>query len=227
METILLVGINGAIGKAVFDLFTKKGIGCLGTSSDKSGIFTKNKDLYYLNLLDPDTITALKKVIPKINGIIFCAGLEPQLALSETSLEHHKKMLDIHVSGPLFVVKTLMPKIKKGGSVIFISSIAAQKGSYDPSYAIAKSAVNGMTKTLAKELAPGKIRVNAISPGLVKDTPVYKRMTKDFKSGHLKNTLLLQLTTAKDCAETIFFLFMQKQITGQLIHVNGGQYFGN
>ena len=227
METILLVGINGTIGKAVFELFTEKGIRCFGTSSDKSRILAKSKDLFYLNLMEPDTISPLKKVIPKINGIVFCAGLEPQLSLSETTWEHHKKMLDIHVTGPLFVVQTLKQKIKKGGSVIFISSIAAQKGSYDPSYAIAKSAVIGMTKTLAKELAPDKIRVNAISPGLVKNTPVHKRMTKDFRNSHLKNTLLQQLTTTKDCAETIFFLFMQKQITGQLIHVNGGQYFGN
>lgn len=224
METILLVGINGAIGKAVYDLFTKKGIRCLGTSS---GIASKSKKTFYLNLEEPDSIIRLKKVLPQLNGIVFCAGFEPQLSLAETSFTHHKKMFDIHITGPLFVVKALSQKIKKGGSVIFISSVAAQKGSYDPSYAIAKSGVNGMTKTLAKELAPRKIRVNAISPGLVKGTPVHRRMTEDFKENHVKNTLLHRLATVEDCAEGIFFLFTQKQITGQLIHINGGQYFGN
>ena len=224
METILLVGINGAIGKAVYELFTKKGIRCLGTSSS---ISSKSKKIFYLDFEEPDSIIRLKKVLPKINGIVFCAGFEPQFSLAETSFAHHKKMIDIHVSGPLFVVKALSEKIKNGGSVIFISSVAAQKGSYDPSYAIAKSAVNGMTKTLAKELAAYKIRVNAIAPGLVKGTPVHKRMTEDFRETHVKNTLLHQLTTTTDCAEAIFFLFTQKQITGQLIHINGGQYFGN
>ena len=227
METILLVGINGAIGKSVFELFSEKGFRCLGTSSNKSSIPAKSRERFYLNLHEPDSIKTLKKNIPQINGIVFCAGFEPQLSLAETSLEHHHKMMDIHITGPLFVVKTLRHKIKKGGSVIFISSVAAQKGSYDPSYAIAKSGVNGMTKTLARELAPGKIRVNAISPGLVKATPVHNRMTKDFRELHLKNTLLHQLATTKDCAEAIFFLFTQKQITGQTVHINGGQYFGN
>lgn len=227
METILLIGINGAIGKAVAELLTGKGIRCLGTSSRKGSVAANSKSLFYVNFEDYDSIAAFEKKAPSINGIVFCAGFEPKLSLQQTTPTHHKKMLDIHVSGPLLTVQALRHKIKKGGAVIFISSVAAQKGSYDPSYAIAKSAVCGMTKTLAKELAVDKIRVNAIAPGLVKGTPVHKGMTEDFRENHLKNTLLQQLTTTKDCAEAIFFLLKQKQITGQLIHINGGQYFGN
>ncbi|MDP1974007.1 MAG: SDR family oxidoreductase, partial [Sediminibacterium sp.] len=84
-----------------------------------------------------------------------------------------------------------------------------------------------MTRTLANELSAKKIRVNAIAPGLVKDTPVHKGMTPDVKEKHLKQTLLNQLTTASDCAEAIYFLFTQQQMTGQVVHINGGQYFGN
>jgi 3-oxoacyl-[acyl-carrier protein] reductase len=227
METILVVGINGAIGKAVAKLFAEKGIKCLGTSSRRNTIPAKSKELFYLDLEEDSSIAALIKELPGINGIVFCAGFEPQRSLTETDAVHHRKMIDIHVTGPLFVVQLLKEKIKKTGSVIFISSIAAQKGSYDPSYAIAKSAVGGMTRTLAKELAVDKIRVNAIAPGLVKGTPVHKRMTPDFTGKHLQNSLLQQLTTTQDCAEAIYFLYTQKQMTGQLVHINGGQHFGN
>lgn len=223
----MVIGINGAIGETVADLFSGKDIRCLGTTSRKDKIKAANKTLFYLDLENFSSIVDLQKSIPMLNGIVFCAGVEPQYSLSETDMVHHRKMMDIHVTGPLFVVKSLKEKIKKGGAIIFISSVAAKKGSYDPSYAIAKLAVEGMTKTLAKELAVDRIRVNAIAPGLVKGTPVHKRMTPDFRENHLKQTLLQQLATTKDCAEAIYFLYTQKLVTGQLVHINGGQYFGN
>lgn len=233
MDTILVVGMNGAIGKAVSLFFKEQGFQCIGTSSqklagNKVGPKTKaSKNLLFLDLQNPQSIADLAKEVPTLAGIVFCAGLKPSANLAETTLEHHQQMMQLHVSGPLFVVKALQNKVKKNGAIVFISSIAAQKGSYDPSYAIAKSAVTGMTRTLANELSAKKIRVNAIAPGLVKDTPVHKGMTPDFKEKHLKQTLLNQLTTASDCAEAIYFLFTQQQMTGQVVHINGGQYFGN
>lgn len=224
MDTILVVGINGAIGKAVAQYFTAQGYKCIGTSSKK---LAGKKALLFLDLQNPQSIADLAKSVPKLAGIIFCAGLKPSANLANTTLAHHQQMMQLHVSGPLFVVQALEHKVKKNGAVVFISSIAAQKGSYDPSYAIAKSAVIGMTRTLANELSEKKIRVNAIAPGLVKDTPVDKGMSPDFRQKHLKQTLLQQLTTATDCAEAIYFLFTQQQMTGQVVHINGGQYFGN
>jgi 3-oxoacyl-[acyl-carrier protein] reductase len=223
MDTILVVGINGAIGKAVAQYFTAQGFKCIGTTSQKK----VSKDLLFLDLQDAQSIAALTKSLPKLAGIVFCAGLKPSSNLANTSFAHHQQMMQLHVSGPLFVVQALQQKLKKNGAIVFISSVAAQKGSYDPSYAIAKSAVIGMTRTLANELSENKIRVNAIAPGLVKDTPVDKGMTADFRAKHLKQTILNKLTTATDCAELIYFLFSQKQMTGQVVHVNGGQYFGN
>lgn len=227
METILIVGINGSIGNAVATFFTEKGIRCLGTSSRKDFLKSKVSGMFFLDLTDFESILALNSKLPSLSAIVFCSGLEPSCSLNETDTKHHYNMMNIHVSGPLFVVQALKGKIKKGGSIIFISSIAAQKGSYDPSYAIAKSAVGGMTRTLAIELATSLIRVNAIAPGLVKNSPVHKRMTPDFRVKHLKKTLLKKLTTSNDCAQAIYFLYTQKQVTGQLVHINGGQYFGN
>lgn len=227
MKTILLVGIHGAIGKAAAKLFAANGAKCIGTSSQAASVPAGSREIFYLDLQNHASITALAKQVPSVDGIVFCAGFEPRYSLMETSQTHHQKMMDIHVSGPLFVVQALHKKIKKGAGIVFISSVAAQKGSYDPSYAIAKAAIAGMTRTLARELAPLKITVNAIAPGLVKETPVHQRMTEDFRENHIKSTPLRQLASTQDCAEAIFFLSTQKQITGQLVHINGGQYFGN
>ncbi|HLD53051.1 MAG TPA: SDR family oxidoreductase [Sediminibacterium sp.] len=227
MDTVLIVGINGAIGNATARFFREQGFHCIGTTSNMQQRDAASSDLLYLDLNNQDSIVGLTKKLPSLSGIVFCAGLKPSNNLADTSLSHHQQMMNMHVTGPLFVVQSLQKKFKKNGAIVFISSIAAQKGSYDPSYAIAKSAVIGMTRTLANELSEKKIRVNAIAPGLVKDTPVDKGMTADFRAKHLKQTILNKLTTAADCAEAIYFLFSQKQMTGQVVHVNGGQYFGN
>jgi 3-oxoacyl-[acyl-carrier protein] reductase len=234
MDTVLVVGINGAIGKAVAEIFSAKGFHCIGTSNKKQRQVKKTvsakkngSDILYLDLQDSQSITDLASKLPTLAGIIFCAGVKPSKNLADTTLEHHQEMMNLHVTGPLFVVKAIQNKVKKNGSILFISSIATKKGSYDPSYAIAKSAVNGMTITLANELVAKPIRVNAIAPGLVKDSPVHKGMTADFREKHLKQTLLNKLTTTADCAEAIYFLFSQHQMTGQVVHINGGQYFGN
>lgn len=227
MEKILIVGITGAIGKKVAELFTANGINCIGSTSKKKNLHKTPHEMFYVNLEKISTISHFISQIPLLNGVIFCAGLEPQFSLNETDIKHHNKMMDIHVNGPLFLIQSLKNKIKKGGVITFISSIAAQKGSYDPSYAIAKSAIDGITRTLSRELAINHIRVNAIAPGLVSDTPVFKKMSPDFKEKHLSQTLTKNLTTTKDCAEAIYFLYTQRQITGQIMHINGGQYFGN
>ncbi len=225
MDTILIVGMNGAIGKAVNTVFSKNGMRCIGTSSRHPKQDTTN--MIYLDLEDHDSILAAQKHLPMLNGIVFCAGLAPHHSLKDTTVAHHAKMMSIHVNGPLFTIQCLLKKMKKGSSIIFISSVAAYKGSYDPSYSIAKAAVSGMTKTLARELSAASIRVNAIAPGLVSGTPVHKKMTPDFKERHLRDILTKEFCTTKDCAEAIYFLYTQKQITGQVLHINGGQYFGN
>jgi NAD(P)-dependent dehydrogenase (short-subunit alcohol dehydrogenase family) len=61
---------------------------------------------------------------------------------------------------------------------------------------------------------------------LVEDSPVFNGMTADFKEKHINNTLNKRLATADDCAAAISFLLTQEHITGQAIHINGGQYFG-
>lgn len=209
---------------ATASYFGGRGYRCLGTTSRRDAV---SGDTFFLDLEDIASASALVELIPQIQALIFCTGYEPSRSLSETDRLHHKKMLDIHVTGPLFVVKALQQKIRRGGSVIFISSVAAQNGSYDPSYAIAKAATGGMVRTLARELAPAGIRVNAIAPGLVADTRVYNGMTADFRERHLNQIPLKKLTSVADCAEAIFFLCMQQQINGQTLHLNGGQYFGN
>jgi 3-oxoacyl-[acyl-carrier protein] reductase len=225
LKTYLVIGSSGSIGSKITELLKKNKQQVIESSSKETGKAPEN--FIHLDLTDYLSISKLDKFNISLDGIIFAAGYEPKQSIIDMSLEHQNKMIQIHVMGPLNTVKALLKNLKEHASVIFISSIAAYKGSYDPMYAIVKGATLSMCRTLAVELSKNKVRVNCIAPGLIEDSPVFIGMTNNFREQHINNTLNKRLASADDCAKAIEFLLQQEHITGQVIHINGGQYFGN
>jgi 3-oxoacyl-[acyl-carrier protein] reductase len=223
MKTYLIVGGNGTIGKELAQRLLSKGNTVYTTSRNKNNFH----HTIQLDLESDVSIEKLEHLKLKFDGIIFTAGYEPQQSLLEMTKEHQLKMIQIHLTGPINTVKVLLSKLNENSSIVFISSIAAYKGSYDPIYATVKGALLSLTRTFAVEFSKYKINVNCIAPGLIENSPVFNRMTQDFREKHISNTLDKKLATSDDCAEAIYFLLHQKHITGQTLHINGGQYFGN
>ncbi len=219
LKRCLVIGASGSIGRSVVRLFSANDYVVVGTSSSPTDGFAT------LDLTNRNSIDAFSNEVENINHIVIAAGKEPQQSLDELKEDHFDSMISIHYSGPLWLIKKLKPKLVTGSHITFISSIASYKGSYDPVYASVKGAVNSLVKTLAKELAP-ITRVNGIAPGLIKDSPVFKRMTNDFRNKHLDTILTKEFLNVEEVAEAILFLENQKSINGQIIHINGGQYFG-
>jgi len=215
----LVVGATGSIGKTVVKLFKANNFEVIGTSSSFSD------DFVTLDLTNRKSIETFSSGMSNIKHIVIAAGKEPQQSLDELKENHLDSMISIHYSGPLWLIKQLKPKLIKGSHITFISSIASNKGSYDPVYASVKGAINSLVKTLARELAP-ITRVNGIAPGLIKDSPVFERMTSEFRNKHLDTILTQEFLNVEEVAETILFLENHKSINGQIIHINGGQYFG-
>jgi 3-oxoacyl-[acyl-carrier protein] reductase len=217
-KTVLIVGASGSVGKACKVKAEQNNYTVLTTSSNKSK--QNNTDWFWIDFNNPTSIDELQ-IEHQIDMVIICAGKEPQKNLLETNWQHLNEMNNIHVLGPILLLQKIVNKINEGGSIVLLSSPAALKGSYDPIYAAVKGAVNSLVKTLAKDLGP-RIRVNAVSPSLIINSPVYERMTPDFREKHLNNTYTKQNTTSQQCAEAIFFMGEHKQITGQVLQVNGG-----
>lgn len=224
MKKVLLVGSSGSVGVATKTLLLLKGYSVIQTTSSKER--SQLQDFYYMDLCDKSSIESLAGVVGEIDAIIFSAGKEPQQSLQELKWEHLEEMIDIHYKGVLWLIKNLQFKLSANSSIILISSIAAYKGSYDPVYASLKGALNSLVRTLARALAP-TTSVMGIAPGLIQGSPVFNRMTDDFRQNHIKANLTGVLLTTDDVASTIYFLLNQKQLTGQIIHLNGGHYFGN
>ena len=128
-EKTLVIGGTGSLGKTLVKKLEKKGndVICTSTSS-------KRNNTSYLNFEDKKSIKALSQSIDQINHMVFTSGYEPKLNLEEYDISHAKKMLNIHVVSPLNLISQLKDKIITGGSIIFISSVAVYKGSYDPTY---------------------------------------------------------------------------------------------
>jgi len=219
MKTCLIVGASSAIGAGAAKLLVMKGWRCILSSSQPEQEGFK----HFIDFTQPATITTAVQSIPLLNGVVICAGIEPQQSLTEMEGDHLNRMLAIHVTGPILLLQALERKMRAGSSVVLMSSVAAYRGSYDPAYAAAKGAVVALTRSLARAWGP-RVRVNALAPGLIYDTPVFKRMTEDFRQRHENSTLLQRIATVDDCSSAIEFLLTHKHLTGVILHMNGGQY---
>jgi 3-oxoacyl-[acyl-carrier protein] reductase len=118
-----------------------------------------------------------------------------------------------------------------GGSIINVSSISARTGGSPGSsiYSGAKAFVSTFTRSLARELAPEHVRVNALSPGTIATAFHERHSTPEKLEATRKTIPMARLGTADDCAGTALFLasdVLSAYVTGQVIEVNGGQFMG-
>jgi len=116
-----------------------------------------------------------------------------------------------------------MPRLKIKASIIFLSSISGQRGSYDPIYSASKAAQIGFIKSLA--LWEGsKLRINGVAPSLIDNSSMFKSMSKKRREHHLSQSPTGKLTTKKEIAKIIFDICSDdwKNVNGQIIPVNGG-----
>ena len=144
--------------------------------------------------------------------------------LDKASLIEWRDLTDTNVTRPLFLTQALLHHLKKAkGCVINISDSLVKNGIKDYSlYSAAKSALEGITKSLAKELAP-EVRVNGIAPGAIL-WPDDKDLSDQEKESILKKVAIGRIGKPEDIASSIFFLTQSKYITGQIINVDGGRF---
>uniref|UniRef100_H2R9E8 Dehydrogenase/reductase 4 n=1 Tax=Pan troglodytes TaxID=9598 RepID=H2R9E8_PANTR len=136
--------------------------------------------------------------------------------------------LDINVKAPALMIKAVVPEMEKrgGGSVVIVSSIAAFSPSpgFSP-YNVSKTALLGLNKTLAIELAPRNVRVNCLAPGLIKTSFSRMLWMDKEKEESMKETLRIsRLGEPEDCAGIVSFLCSEdaSYITGETVVVGGG-----
>jgi 3-oxoacyl-[acyl-carrier protein] reductase len=158
-------------------------------------------------------------------------GLVQRTKIEDYSEDFLHQVLDLNVIQVAMFMHEVVPAMRKqgGGNIINVSSIAARHGGGGGAivYAGAKGFISTATKGWAKELVGDKIRVNAVSPGVI-TTPFHERYSTAEQLKAMQATIPMnRLGTAEETSGTFIYLAsdaMSGYVTGQVIEVNGGQY---
>ncbi len=222
-KNILLIGGNSGIGLATARLLKQQGhqITAASRSSDQLntlGIPPQAFDAENLGeLVLPDTL----------DGLIYCPGTITLKPFHRLTREDFLRDFQINCLGAAQVIQQALPALKKSNSasIVLFSTIAVAQGmSFHASISAAKAAVEGLTKSLAAELAP-KIRVNAIAPSLT-DTPLASNLlnSEAKREASEKRHPLQAIGNPDHIAELAAFLLSDSSafLTGQILHPDGG-----
>ena len=184
-KTVLVTGGTSGIGLASAERLVREGARVIVTGSRAASIEQAKRSLgerahYVINDAgDPASAAALapavKAVTPKLDGVFFNAGFGRFQPLEGVSAAEFDAQYAVNVRGPLLQAQALAPLLNDGASMLFNTSIARDKGFPAMAiYASTKGALRTLTRVLARELAPRRIRVNAVSPGPI-ETAFFER----------------------------------------------------
>jgi 3-oxoacyl-[acyl-carrier protein] reductase len=240
-KTALITGAAQGIGKAIAKAFAKEGANIVvsdinlelatQTASELKGTGVKAIAVK-MNVAElPEVEAGVKKAIEevgKIEILVNNAGITRDNLLFRMKKEDWDAVLSINLTGVFNLCKGISRLMMKEryGKIINIASISGEMGNVgQANYSASKAGVIGLTKTLARELAPRGVTVNAIAPGFIQ-TAMTDRIPEEIKKKMLEQIPLGKLGQPEDVAAASLFLASSAAdyITGQVIRVNGGMY---
>jgi NAD(P)-dependent dehydrogenase (short-subunit alcohol dehydrogenase family) len=235
-KTVIVTGASQGIGAAVVKAFLDRGYNVVGTSRSA----TKSAELKAsdkLLLVDGDIGKAdtAKKVIDAaiqkfgtIDAVVNNAGIFVAKPFTDYSAEDFQSLVSTNLEGYLYITQLAVKQMlaqKSGGSVVGITTSLVKNpiaGVTASVQMVTKGGLEAITVSLASEYAKEHIRFNAVAPGIV-DTPLHKDNPKDF----LKTLAPMgTISTAEEIASAVVYLTEARQITGEVLHVDGGAHSG-
>jgi NAD(P)-dependent dehydrogenase (short-subunit alcohol dehydrogenase family) len=235
-KTVIVTGASQGIGAGVAQSFLERGYNVVANSRNitKSGAFIESD---HLALVDGDIgqssiaskiVEAAVQKFGAIDALVNNAGIFFAKPFTEYTPEDFKALSSTNLEGFLYVTQRVVKQMltqKLGGSVVTITAslaanpIAAITASVPM---ITKGGLEAVTRSLATEYAKEKIRFNAVAPGVV-DTPLLGDNPKDFL-----RTLspMGTISDVKDIVEAVVYLTEARQVTGEVLHVDGGAHSG-
>ncbi len=249
MKQALITGGAGDIGQAICHLFLKKGYKVFIYDLAESEGLRKTQELNQkygdgAAIFLPGDLSDIGVLHEQVEGflqtygsfevLVNNAAVDTLGGLAETSVEEFLLTQRINAEAAYILCRALLPGMKTsgGGQVVNILSIILSGGWENRApYAMSKGALLGLTRSLARELGPFNIRVNAVSPGAI-PTAMERKFWKDDRS-ELDTQILARQSlkfraTPEDVANAVYFLISPESrfVTGHELHVNGGWYMG-
>jgi len=230
VKTAVVTGGGSGIGQAVARRLRADGLHVatidLNPSDDE---FAYTADVTDRAAVE-DALTAIRAQLGPVTVLVNAAGLEKFKRFTDLKFEDWQRVIDVNLNGVFHCIQAVLPDMLEAGwgRIVNISSSSTHSGQpYMSPYVAAKSAVNGLTKSLALEYGPAGITVNAVPPGFI-DTPMLR---KSEERGYLKVQQSIEATPVRrigrpeDIAAACAFLISEEAgyITGQILGVNGGR----
>lgn len=215
--TVIIAEINAELGRQAEAQLRAEGVNAVFVETDVTSEAS----------LEAMAVKAHQSSNGGIDGLVTNAGWANNVGgrlYHETPVDVWDKMMAINVRGTWLSVKTVAPRMKDGGAIVTVSSDAIFWGA--PAllhYATSKSAIVGMTRSLARELGERMIRVNSIAPGLTK-VEATKNISQQRWQDYAERKILKRDQWPSDVNGVVAFLLSDEAgfITGQLLVVDGG-----
>ena len=240
-RSVIITGASGGIGRATARSFAARGWNLVlgynknkeraeGLAKELSEEFSVRAVAFGGDLTDPG---ACRRLVAKaifefgrVDALVANAGIAESRLFTETAPEDFRAMIDTNLGSVFYTCQAAAKEMiaAGGGSIVTVSSIWGQVGAaMEVSYSAAKAGVIGLTRALAKELAPSRIRVNCLCPGVI-DTEMNAGYGEDVMARLAEQTPLGRIGQPEEVAESIYFLASEASgfVTGQILGVNGG-----
>ncbi|MFN4910380.1 MAG: SDR family NAD(P)-dependent oxidoreductase [Flavobacteriales bacterium] len=232
-KTVLITGASGGIGLRIAKSLISSGFNMVLQGNRNMEV------LMALQELHPDRVRVVSADISSMDGIalvvqaaadcdavLHCAGI-PSAGISwKVSTEEFRKVNAVNYEAPFFLSQGIIPSMRKKnwGRIVFFSSIVAQTGiPGTTAYSASKSALFGMTRTMASELATNHITVNCIAPGYM-DEGMIREIPEAMRAEIIAKTPVAKLSDTDGIVKMVELLLSNEanSITGQVLSVNGG-----
>lgn len=237
-KNILVTGASSGIGREIALSLSRNGASVIITGRNEERLndtykcldtFKGQRHLQVIaDLGVDDQIEKLASESCPVDGIVCCSGINDKAPIKHVSREKIEKMYNTNVYGPMLLVKEFLKqkKVNSAASIVFISSISSIYATVSNSlYASSKGAINSLVKVLALELAPKKIRVNSIMPGMVRTGMINAYgLSEEEMNAVIKGYPLGRIGEPEDIANAAAFFLSDESswITGANLIVDGG-----
>ena len=231
MKTGVVTGGGSGIGRAVVDRLRADGHHVatidLNPSDDEFGQTADVTDRAQVEA----ALSVIRAQLGPVTILVNAAGLDGFKRFTDITFDEWQKVVDVNLNGVFHCIQTVLPDMVDSGwgRIVNISSSSTHSGTpYMSHYVAAKSAVNGLTKSLALEYGPAGITVNAVPPGFI-DTPMLRNAEARGRIRDVQATIdatpVRRMGRPEDIAAACAFLISEEAgyITGQILGVNGGR----